>query len=240
MTYASSDHLHWDQRDGRVAAVAAAIVFSFWVLEVVLPGTGAAAGVLADPETTFGRFLDGAHRIASILVMVAAGLGLSLGARWSRRWLTVSWASMGVFGATSLAASLMPAPCVVSTDVACAAESMVEGVAGASLAQAVVAVVALLTGLLGVSALAVSLRLHHDRAWAPVAVLAGVQGAAVVTVLVLSGQLLAAGGDGAPGVTLGLLERAHLVTVALWLLAAGVLPGPWKRARAGSRSSTTH
>ncbi|GAB2508706.1 DUF998 domain-containing protein [Nocardiopsis aegyptia] len=229
MSYAGADHVHWDQRDGRVAAVAAAVVFSFWVVEVVLPGVGAAQGVLADPATSFGRFLDGAHRVASILAVLAAALGLSLGARWSRRWLTVSWASMAVFGAASLTASLLPGPCVVSTDVACAAESLVEGLAGATVAQAVVAVVAMLASLLGVVSLAVSLRLHRKRSWIPVAAVAAVQTVVVVAVLVLAGRMLAADGSGAPGVTLGLLERAHLVTVALWLLSAGVLPGPWKR-----------
>ncbi|RKS05781.1 hypothetical protein DFP74_1393 [Nocardiopsis sp. Huas11] len=238
MPHASSDHVHWDQRDGRVAAVAAAIVFSFWVVEVVLPGVGAAQGVLADLDSPFGRFLDDAHRIASILVLLAAGLGLSLGARWSRRWLTVSWASMAVFGAASLTASLLPGPCVVSTDVACAAESLAEGLAGATVAQAVVAVVAMLAGLLGVVSLAVSLRLHGMRSWLPVAVVAAAQTVAVVAVLVLSGLLLAADGSGAPGVTLGLLERAHLVTVALWLLCAGVLPGPWKRVPHSGLTST--
>lgn len=238
MPYATSDHLHWDERDGRVAAVAAAVVFSFWVVEVVLPGVGAAQGVLAVPGSSFGRFLDGAHRTASILVMLAAALGLSLGARWSRRWLTVSWASMAVFGAASLTASLLPGPCVVSTDVACAAESLVEGLAGATVAQAVVAVVAMLASLLGVVSLAVSLRLHGKRSWVSVAVVAAVQIVAAVAVLVLAGRMLAADGSGATGVTLGLLERAHLVTVALWLLSAGVLPGPWKRAPHDSLSRT--
>ena len=237
MPHTTSDHVHWDQRDGRVAAVAAAIVFSFWVLEVVLPGGGAARGVLAEPDSTFGRFLDAAHRIASILVMLAAGLGLSLGARWSRRWLTVSWAAMAVFGAASLTASLLPGPCVVSTDVACAAESLVEGLAGATVAQAVVAVLAMLASLLGVVSLAVSLRLHGMRSWLTVAAVAAVQTVAVVAVLVLAGQVLVADGSGAPGVTLGLLERLHLLAVALWLLSAGLLPGPWKRT---PRSSLSH
>ncbi|WP_304452006.1 DUF998 domain-containing protein [Nocardiopsis sp. YSL2] len=238
MPHTISDHVHWDQRDGRVAAVAASIVFSFWVVEVVLPGVGAAQGVLADPDSSFGRFLDDAHRIASILVVLAAALGLSLGARWSRRWLTVSWASMAVFGAASLTASVLPGPCAVSTDVACAAESLVEGLAGATVAQAAVSVVAMLAGLLGVVSLAVSLRLHGIRSWLPVAVVAALQAVAVTAVLVLAGRVLATDGSGAPGVTLGLLERAHLVTVALWLLCAGVLPGPWKRTPRSSLSAS--
>ncbi|KOX16938.1 hypothetical protein [Nocardiopsis sp. NRRL B-16309] len=238
MPYAKSDHVHWDQRDGRVAAVAASIVFSFWVVEVILPGGGAARGVLAESDSALGRFLDDAHRVASILAVLAAALGLSLGARWSRRWLAVSWASMAVFGAASFTASLLPGPCVVSTDVACAAESLVEGLAGATVAQAVVAVVAMLASLLGVVSLAVSLRLHQKRSWLPVAAVAAVQTVVVVAVLVLAGRVLVADGSGAPGVTLGLLERVHLVTVALWLLSAGVLPGPWKRTPRSSLSAS--
>jgi len=228
----NSGQLHWDYRDGRVAAVAAAIVYSLWTLEVVLPGSGAAQGALADPDAVFGRFLDSAHRTAAILVVLTAGLGLALGAREATPWLTVSWWSMAVFGAASLVTALLPGRCVVSTDAACAAESLVEGVAGATAAQAVLAVVAILAALVGVGALAVDRYRAGDRAWPFVAVPAVLQAVAAVAVLVLAARVYAAAGDGSPGVALGLLERAHLVTVALWLLTAGVLPGPWKRSGA--------
>jgi len=226
----NSGHLHWDYRDGRVAAVAAAIVYSLWTLEVVLPGSGVVQG--SPTETAFVGFLDSAHRTAAVLVLLTAGLGLALGAREARPWLTVSWWSMAVFGAASLVAALLPGRCAVAIDAACASESLAEGVAGASGAQTVSAVVAILAALLGVCALAVNRYLAGDRAWPFVAVLAVLQAVATVAVLVLAVRVYAAGGDGSPGIALGPLERAHLVTVALWLLAAGVLPGPWKRSRA--------
>ncbi|MEV2274411.1 DUF998 domain-containing protein [Nocardiopsis sp. NPDC049922] len=229
----STASLHWDYRDGRVAAVAAAVVFSLWVAEIVLPGGGAAQGALAEPGTTFGRFLDSTHRIASILVIVAAALGLSLGARQTRRWLRVSWWSMAAFGAISLTTSLMPGPCRVSTDVACAAEALAEGVHGASVAQALLSVAAVVAALLSVVALAVNRWRASDPAWLFVAVMAGLQAVTAVAVLVLAGIRFWSAGDGDPGVALGLLERAHLVTVALWLLAAGIIPGQWRRTRDG-------
>jgi hypothetical protein len=225
-----SGHWHWDYRDGRVAAVAAAIVYSFWTLEVMLPGGNAVQGALADPESVFGRFLDSAHRTGSILVVLAAALGLTLGARDENRWLAASWWSMAVFGAASFVASLLPGRCVVSTDVACASEALAEGVGGATAAQPVIATVTILAALAGAVTLALDRRRAADRAWIWVAVVAALQALAAAAVLVLAVRV--SGGDGDPGVALGFLERAHLVTVALWLLTAGVLPGPWKRSRA--------
>ncbi|MEE2045179.1 DUF998 domain-containing protein, partial [Nocardiopsis tropica] len=52
---------------------------------------------------------------------------------------------------------------------------------------------------------------------------------AAVAVLVLAVRVYAAAAGDGPGAAPGLLERAHLVTVALWLLAAGLLRGPWRR-----------
>ncbi|MFD6100333.1 DUF998 domain-containing protein [Nocardiopsis flavescens] len=225
-----SGHWHWDYRDGRVAAVAAAIVYSMWTLEVLMPGGAAGQGALADPDAVFGRFLDSAHRTGSILVVLAAVLGLTLGARRTGRLLTVSWWSMAVFGAASFVASLLPGRCVVSTDVACASEALGEGVGGATAAQPVIATVTIVAALLGAVTLALDRRGAADPAWVWVAAVAALQALAAVAVLVLA--VLVSGGDGDPGVALGFLERAHLVTVALWLLAAGVLPGPWKRSRA--------
>ena len=227
----NSGQLHWDQRDGRVAAVAAAVVYSLWALEVLLPGGGDVQGALADPGTAFGAFLDSAHRTAAVLVVIAAGIGLALGARVTGVWLALSWWAMAVFGASSLLASVFPGPCLVSTDVACAAESLAEGIPGATAAQAVLAVVAVLAALVGVGSLAVDRFRAGDRAWAAVAVLAVLQAAVAAAVLVVAARVSGAG-DGSPGVALGLLERGHLAAVALWLLAAGVLPGPWKRSRA--------
>ncbi|WP_017585568.1 hypothetical protein [Nocardiopsis ganjiahuensis] len=229
MPYSNSATLHWDHRDGRVAAVVAALVYSMWTLEVILPGGTAATGALADPESVLGRVLDSAHRTAAILVVLAAGLGLGLGARRPRRWLTVSWWSMAVFGAASLTASLLPGRCVVSTDAACTVESMVEGVQGATVAQPVLAVVAVLSALLAAAALTVDSRLAGGRAWPLLAAVTVAQAVAAVVVLVLAALTYAASGDGSPGVALGLAERAHLITVALWLLAVGVVPGHWKR-----------
>ncbi len=231
MPYSNSATLHWDYRDGRVAAVVAALVYSMWALEVILPVDTGATGALADPESVFGRFLDSAHRTAAILVVLAAGLGLTLGARRPRRWLTVSWWSMAVFGAASLAASLMPGRCVVSTDAACTVESMVEGVQGATVAQPVLAVVAVLSALLAAVALTWDRRRAEERAWPLLAVITAAQAVAAVVVLVLAALTYAASGDGSPGVALGLAERAHLVTVALWLLAVGIVPGHWRRHR---------
>ncbi|MFL1378002.1 MULTISPECIES: DUF998 domain-containing protein [unclassified Nocardiopsis] len=222
-----SGHWHWDYRDGRVAAVAAAIVYSMWTLEVLLPGGSAVEGALADPESVFGRFLDSAHRTGSILVVLAAVLGLTLGARRTGRWLTVSWWSMAVFGTASFVASLLPGRCVVSTDVACASEALAEGVGGATAAQPVIATVTILAALTGAVTLALDRRRAADPAWLWAAAVAALQALAAVAVLVLAVRV--SGGDGDPGVALGFLERAHLVTVALWLLTAGVLPGPWKR-----------
>ncbi|MCY9785978.1 DUF998 domain-containing protein [Nocardiopsis sp. EMB25] len=233
----STASLHWDYRDGRVAAVAAAVVYSLWVLEVVLPGGGAAQGALAEPGSPFGEFLDSTHRTASILVIVAAALGLSLGTRQTRRWLLVSWWSMAAFGAISLATSLMPGACRVSTDVACAAESLVEGGQGATLAQALLSVAAVVTALVSVIALAVNRWNADDPAWPFVAVMAALQAVSAVAVLILAGILYWSSGDGDPGVALGLVQRAHLVTVALWLLTAGIVPGPWKRAHDGQETA---
>lgn len=223
--------LHWDYRDGRVAAVAAAIVYSLWTLEVVLPGGGAVQGALADHGSTFGRFLDSAHRTGAILVMITAGLGLGLGAKETGRWLAASWWSMAVFGAASLTATLLPGPCVVSTDAMCTAESLAEELPGATPVQAVVAVVAILAALASAVALAVNRHGARDRAWPLVAVLSLLQLVAAAAVLITAVRVYSAAGDGDPGVVLGSLQRAHLVTVALWLLAVGVLPGQWKRRR---------
>lgn len=232
MPYSNSATLHWDYRDGRVAAVVAAVVYSLWTLEIILPvGPGAPAGALADPQSTLGQVLDSAHRTAAILVILAAGLGLALGAKRPRRWLTLSWWSMAVFGAASLTASLLPGRCVVSTDAACTVESMVEGVQGSTVAQPVLAVVATLAALLASAALTWDLRRAGERAWLTLAVITAAQAVAAAVVLVLAVLVYAASGDGSPGVALGLAERAHLVTVALWLLAAGVVPSQWKRHR---------
>ncbi|MFY7065539.1 DUF998 domain-containing protein [Nocardiopsis changdeensis] len=222
-----SGHWHWDYRDGRVAAVAAAIVYSLWALEVMLPGGSLGQGASADPESGFGRFLDSAHRAGSILVVLAAALGLTLGARRTGFWLTASWWSMAVFGAASFVASLLPGRCVVSTDVACASEALAEGVGGATAAQPVLATVTIVAALAGAVTLAVDRRRAADPAWVWAAAVAALQALAAVAVLVLAVRV--SGGDGDPGVALGLLERAHLVTVALWLLTAGILSGPWKR-----------
>ncbi|GAA1469554.1 DUF998 domain-containing protein [Nocardiopsis exhalans] len=230
MPNSNTAKLHWDYRDGRVAAVVAALVYSLWTLEIILPvGPGTPTGALADPQSPFGQFLDSAHRTAAILVVVAAGLGLTLGARRPRRRLTFSWWSMAVFGAASLAASLLPGRCVVSTDAACTVESMVEGVQGATVAQPVLAVVAALSALLACAALTWDRYEAGERAWPVLALITAAQAVATVIVLVLAGMVYAASGDGSPGVALGLAERFHLVTVALWLLAVGLVPGQWKR-----------
>lgn len=226
---AKTGRLHWDYRDGRVAAVAAAIAYSFWVLEIVLPGGAAAQGALATPGSTLEVVLESAHRTAAILVLVASVLGLTLGARGDGRALTVSWVAMAVFGLASLATTLFAGPCVVSTDVSCVSEALAEGVAGASVAQALVAVVAVLAALVAVVALAVDRWFADDHARGFVVAAAVLQLAAAKIVLVTASVVFVASGDGAPGVALGLLERVHLVTVALWLVTAGVLPGPWKR-----------
>ncbi|GHC77792.1 hypothetical protein GCM10007079_15250 [Nocardiopsis terrae] len=237
MPYSNTATLHWDYRDGRVAAVVAAVVYSMWTLEVVLPGgPGTATGALADPESTLGLVLDSAHRTAAILVVLAAGLGLTLGAKRPRSWLTVSWWSMAVFGAASLTASLLPGRCVVSTDAACTVESLVEGSQGATATQTVLAVVAALSALLASAALTRDRRRARERAWPALALITVAQAVAAVVVLVLAAMAYASSGDGSPGVALGLAERAHLVTVALWLLAVGVVPGQWKRSR-GQRST---
>ncbi|MBR8742657.1 DUF998 domain-containing protein [Nocardiopsis sp. MG754419] len=232
MPYSNTGTLHWDYRDGRVAAVVAAVVYSMWTLEVVFPvGLNADSGALADPDSTFGRMLESAHRTAAILVMLAAGLGLALGAKRPRRWLTVSWWSMAVFGAAALATSLLPGRCVVSTDAACAVESLVEGVGGATVAQPPLAVIATLAALLAAAALTWDQRRAGERAWPLLALVTAVQAVAAVVVLVLAAGLYLSSGDGSPGVALGWAERFHLVTVALWLLAVGVTPGQWKRGR---------
>lgn len=236
-----SKPLHWDYRDGRVAAVAAGIVYGLWMLEVVLPGVSSTHGALADPESTFGRFLDSAHRTASILVVLAAALGLTLGAPHYRRWLRVSWWAMIVFGATSLVTSVLPGRCVVSTDVVCAAESLAEGTAGATVAQILLGVVAVCAALVGVVTLAVNRWRSGDRAWPFVAVLAALQLVASVAVLVLAQVLYSSAGDDQPGVTLSMLARFHLVTVSVWLLTAGLLSGPWtSSARAAHPLRTRH
>ncbi|OOC55661.1 MULTISPECIES: DUF998 domain-containing protein [Nocardiopsis] len=227
-----SAQLHWDYRDGKVAAVTAAIVYSLWVVEVLLPGGDTVQGALSDPGADFARFLDSAHRIAAVLVMIAAGLGLGLGAREQHsHLLSVSWWSMGVFGLTSLVATVFPGPCAVSTDLTCTAESMVEALPGATLAQTVIALIAILAALVSVVVLAVDRYRMKERAWWLVAVVAVLQLASTIAVLVMAGLVYAASGDGEAGVELNSLQRAHLTTVALWLLAAGLLPGPWQRPR---------
>lgn len=230
MSYSNTGTLHWDYRDGRVAAVFAAVVYSMWALEILFPvGLESASNALADPDSPFGRMLASAHRIAAILVMLAAGLGLALGARRPHRWLTVSWWSMAVFGAAALSASLLPGHCVVSTDVACSVETLVEGVGGATTAQPPLAALATLAALLASAALTWDLRRAEERVWPVLALITLAQAVTATIVLVLATQLYLHSGDDAPGVALGLAERFHLVTVALWLLAAGLIPGHWKR-----------
>ncbi|WP_028650063.1 hypothetical protein [Nocardiopsis sp. CNT312] len=229
--------LHWDYRDGRVAAVAAAVVYSLWVLEMVLPGGETVRAEPGTPVSAFEAFWESAHRMASILVMVAAGLGLSLGARETRRWLLVSWWAMFAFGALSLATSLLPGRCTVSTDVACTVEALVEGAGGPATLQAVLAVAAMAAALLSVVALAVNRWRCGDRMWVPVAVLAGFQAATAVGVLVVS-WVFVSSGTGQPGTAMGTAERAHLVALALWLLAAGLLRGPWLRTPRTRRSAS--
>lgn len=226
----NTGQLHWDHRDGRVAAVAAAIAYSFWALEVILPGAAGTQGALVTPGSTLEVILESAYRTAAILVLIAAVLGLTLGVRKRGRALTVSWVSMAVFGAASLATSLFSGPCVVSTDVSCASEALAEGVAGASVVQALTAVLAVLAAPVAVVALAVDRWSADDRARLFVVAVAVLQVVAVTLVLVTSVVVYSASGDGSPGVALGLLERFHLITLALWLVAAGVLPGPWKNA----------
>lgn len=228
----NTGQLHWDHRDGRVAAVAAAIAFSFWALEVILPGAADTQGALVTPGSTLEIILESAHRTAAILVLVATMLGLTLGARRRGRALTVSWVSMGVFGAASLATALFAGPCVVPTDVSCASEALAEGVAGASVAQALVAVLAVLAAPVAVVALALDRWSAGDRARVFVVAVAVLQVAATTLLLITAVVMYAASGDGSSGVALGLLERFHLFTLALWLVAAGVLAGPWKHAPA--------
>ncbi|WP_047870596.1 hypothetical protein [Nocardiopsis sp. RV163] len=236
-----STQMHWDYRDGRVAAVVAALVYSLWVVEVILPAGGAVRGALADQDADFARFLESAHRIAAILVVIAAGIGLGLGARErTGHLLAVSWWCMVVFGAASLAATLLPGPCVVSTDVACATESLAEGLAGATAAQAVVAAVALLAALAGAIVLAVDRWRTGDGKWPLVAVVAALQLVTAVAVMVAAVRVYAAGGDGDPGVVFSTLQRLHLVAVALWLLTAGLLPSLWKRSWTPRRASVEH
>lgn len=236
-----STQLHWDYRDGRVAAVVAALVYSLWVVEVMLPGGSAVQGALADRDADFARFLESAHRIAAILVMISAGIGLGLGAREKTgHLLAVSWWCMVVFGAASLVATLFPGPCVVSTDVSCAAESLAEGLEGATAAQAVFAAVALLAALASVTVLAVDRRRMGDGKWPVVAVVAVLQLVTSVAVLVSAVRVYAGGGDGDPGVVFGLPERFHLATVALWLLTAGLLPSLWRRSPEPRRARAEH
>ncbi|WP_040685138.1 hypothetical protein [Nocardiopsis halotolerans] len=232
MPHSSENHLHWDYRDGRVAAVVAAVVYSLWVVEVVLPLGGTAEGALAYQESAFARFLESAHRIAAILVMLAAGLGLALGVRErTGHLLAASWWAMGLFGLASLVATVFPGPCVVSTDVTCATESLVEGLPGATTAQAVIAVIALLAALASVIILTIDRLRVKDRAWWLVAVLALLQLVSSAAILVMAVLFYAASGNGEPGVEFSALQRVHLGTVALWLLAAGLLPELWKRSR---------
>ena len=61
----NTGQLHWDHRDGRVAAVAAAAAYSLWVLEIVLPGGAATQGALATPGSTLESVLESAHRTAA-------------------------------------------------------------------------------------------------------------------------------------------------------------------------------
>ncbi|WP_017607122.1 hypothetical protein [Nocardiopsis xinjiangensis] len=232
----NTGQLHWDHRDGRVAAVAAAIAYSFWALEVVLPGAADTQGALVAPGSTLGIILESAHRAAAILVLVAAVLGLMLGRKRGPA-LTVSWVSTAVFGAASLTTTLFSGPCVISTDVSCASEALAEGVAGAGVAQALTAVVAVLAALAAVIALAVDRWSAGDRARMVVVAVAVLQAVAAASVLVTAFVVYSASGDGSSGVALGLSERFHLATLALWLVAAGVLPGPWKDAPV--RASTT-
>lgn len=229
-----STPLRWDYRDGRVAAVTAGTVYALWMLEVVLPGVSSTHGALTDPESTFARFLDSAHRTASILVVLAAALGLALGTPQTRRWLRVSWWAMIVFGTASLVTSVLPGRCVVSTDVVCSAESLAEGTAGATVTQVLLGVGAVCAALVGVVALAVNRWRAGDRAWPFVAVLAGLQLVATVAVLVLARVVYGSSGGDEPGVPFSILARFHLATVSVWLLTVGLLPGLWKSAR------TTH
>lgn len=232
---ATTGKLHWDYRDGRVAAVAAAIAYSLWVLEVVFPETSATQGALVDPTSTFTQFMDNAHRTAAILVIVAAGLGLSLGARRTSRLLTVSWTAMAVFGAAALTTTLFPGLCVISTDVACASEALVEGVSGATRTQALMSVLTIVAALTAVITLALDRRRVRERSWPIVAFLAALQAVAAVAVLVVSVMVYSTAGDGDPGVAPSLTVRLHLLTVALWLLATGLLPGPWVNRRVRPR-----
>lgn len=230
MPYSNSGSLHWDYRDGRVAAVFAAVVYSMWALEILFPADlGASSGALADPDSPFGRMLTSAHRTAAILVMLAAGLGLTLGAERPRPWLTVSWWSMAAFGAAALSTSLLPGRCVVSTDVACSVESLVEGVGGTTIAQPPLALLATGAALLASASLAWDRWRARERAWPVLALITAAQAVTAVIVLVLAARLYLGSGDGSPGVALGLAERFHLVTVALWLSAVGLVPGHWKR-----------
>ncbi|MFW6638822.1 DUF998 domain-containing protein [Nocardiopsis algeriensis] len=232
-----SEHMHWDHRDGQVAAIAAAVVYCAWALEILFPEGGTAPGALARPGSDFGHFLASAHRMASILVLVAVVLGFAMGRSRQSRRLVVSWCSAAVFGAASLVASLLPGRCVVAIDAACAAETLVEGVEGATAAQAVTAVVAILAGVVAAVFLAGDRRRAGDRAWPLVAAVAAFQAVTAAAVLALAAWNLWGPGAAEPGVALGLLERAHLVAVSLWLLIAGLLPRLWRRTDTGRRAA---
>lgn len=225
--------IHWDGRDGRVAAVAAAVVLSAWMLEPLLPTgvdpTSGLIGELAAEGVPYNRFFRGADRAAGILLVLAAGLGLGLGRR--SRLLRASWSAALVVGLALLALSLLPLDCAMSADAACAAAAGGGRLSAAHTAHLVISAVAALAALAGTGAFA----LHRWRAGAPdrlvpLALLL-LQSTAMAAALVL----LQAGGP-PPVEGLGVAQRVHATALALWPATMGLLPAPWERERSQAAS----
>ncbi|MBB6173579.1 hypothetical protein HNR23_003639 [Nocardiopsis mwathae] len=228
-------------RVARAAAVAAAVAYSLWVVEFALP-TGIDPGLsfvseLSAADAPFGDVFRGADRAAGVLAVVCGVIGLAVGAGRDRAeggkrdlWTPVLWLALIVFGAATFADSFLPMDCAVSADAACAAAERAGELSAVHTAHAYSSSIAGTAGIVGVAALA--LRERHGRAWALGWVLLAVQVAAMVAVLALL-----AVGDGQPVDGFGIAQRVQIGAVAAWLLAVGLLPGPWRRAPGSARKA---
>ncbi|CAM3811993.1 hypothetical protein GCM10009799_07240 [Nocardiopsis rhodophaea] len=212
-------------RVGRIAAIATAVSYSAWLVEFVLP-TGIDPGLsfvseLSAADAPFGALFRATDRVSGVLAIVCALAGLAWGSRG--RWSRVLWLGLLLFGGATFADTILTMDCMVSADAVCAAKERAGELSAAHTAHSYSSSVSGTAGLVGAGALALHQR--GSRAAGPVWALFATQLAAMAAVLVL----LAIGG-GQPVDGLGIAQRVQIGAVAAWLVAVGVLSGPWHQA----------
>ncbi|WP_017621396.1 DUF998 domain-containing protein [Nocardiopsis gilva] len=207
-----------------MAAIAAAVCYSVWLAEFVLPtGIDPVVSFLSElsaADAPFGALFRGADRVSGVLAMVCALAGLSGGSRG--RWSSVLWFGVLLFGAATFADSFLTLDCMVSADAVCAAKERAGDLSAAHTAHAYSSAIAGAAALVGAGALALHER--GSRAAVLMWALFAVQLAAMVAVLALLAL-----GSGQPVDGLGIAQRVQIGAVAAWLVAVGALPRPWRR-----------